>query len=72
VSSFRRDNDFDRRIEPPAAATVPSLCPACRSTAISTTGKSADANAYWRCDACGEVWNVGRRGASRSGANSWR
>jgi transposase-like protein len=71
VRPFRRDNDFHRRFEPPAAATVPSVCPVCRATAISTTAKSPDANAYWRCAGCGEVWNVSRRDA-RSAASSWR
>ena len=72
MSFYRRDNDFDRRSEPPAVQTVPSVCPACRSTAISTTAKSPDANAYWRCAACGEVWNMSRRDSSRSGASPWR
>ena len=69
---FRHNNDFDRRFEAPAAATVPSVCPDCRSPSISTTAKSPDANAYWRCAACGEVWNMSRRDSSRSGASSWR
>jgi transposase-like protein len=62
------DRDF---IEYPRAratvTTVPSTCPACNSPAISTTAKRPDANSYWRCDACGEVWNARRRQEMRSG-----
>ena len=53
-------------------ADNPSVCPACRSSAIITTAKSPDVNAYWRCKKCGEVWNVSRRESRRSGVNRWR
>jgi transposase-like protein len=43
----------------------PSSCPACRSADIATASKHADASAYWRCSACGEVWNVDRQRTSR-------
>jgi hypothetical protein len=46
-------------------AIAPSKCPACRSSDITTTSKIVTAQAYWRCVACGEVWNVRRRGATR-------
>jgi hypothetical protein len=26
-----------------------------------------DENAYWRCSACGEVWNASRRGTASGG-----
>jgi hypothetical protein len=38
----------------------PARCPACRSTDLITTSKATDAS-YWRCRACGEVWNAKRR-----------
>ena len=65
---------------PPAGAPAPgeppeppSACPACRSSAISTTAKSPDATSYWRCDKCGEIWNAGRRDGERGGGVSgWR
>lgn len=38
----------------------PSRCPACRSQDVTTTSKVVNADAYWRCCACGEVWNVAR------------
>ena len=44
-----------------AAATIPIVCPACQSPAISTTSRNPDDNAYWRCTGCGEVWNASRR-----------
>ncbi len=52
----------------------PALCPACRSKDISTTSKTPDTASYWRCGACGEIWNVGRlKEASRhSSRPTWR
>jgi transposase-like protein len=45
---------------------APTHCPACRSSDVKTTSKVIDASTYWRCGACGEVWNVARlRAASR-------
>ena len=40
---------------------VPTACPVCRATDLKTTSKTVDAATYWRCNACGEVWNAGRR-----------
>lgn len=40
---------------------APAACPVCRSTDLKTTSKTVDEDTYWRCRACGEVWNVGRR-----------
>jgi transposase-like protein len=45
--------------------TPPSACPACRSSDITTANKTVTAETYWRCLACGEVWNVARREANR-------
>jgi transposase-like protein len=47
----------------PGDVAPPSHCPVCRSHDVSTTGKVASVDAYWRCGACGEVWNVGRHRA---------
>jgi predicted Zn finger-like uncharacterized protein len=41
-------------------ATPPASCPACRSRDLVTTSKVANADSYWRCCACGEVWNAAR------------
>lgn len=55
-----------------AAATTPTVCPACRSSAIATTSRVPDENAYWRCDGCGEVWNASRRNARPQRGQPWR
>ena len=51
------------RIDQEAAdhqAQAQTACPFCRSAKITTTSKVLDSSAYWRCEACGQVWNVGR------------
>ena len=45
-------------------AHAPSHCPACGSRNVQTTSKIVTAATYWRCQSCGEVWNVGRRQAA--------
>jgi predicted Zn finger-like uncharacterized protein len=42
--------------EPP----LPTVCPNCQSSAIATVSKVADAESYWRCQNCGDVWNPNR------------
>lgn len=70
MSAFHPDGGA---LNPSAAASVPTTCPACRSTSISTTAKNPDVSSYWRCGSCGEIWNVSRRHGIRSGVNnSWR
>ena len=44
----------------PCGLTTPARCPSCRSLDLVTTSKVVTADAYWRCCACGEVWNAGR------------
>jgi predicted Zn finger-like uncharacterized protein len=51
---------------------LPASCPACRSSSIVTTAKKPDADSYWRCTTCGEVWNDSRRQNQRYGARGWR
>src|SRR5438552_14897515 len=51
---------------------APASCPACRSSSIVTTAKSPDADSYWRCTTCGEVWNDSRRQAPRYKMPGWR
>ena len=45
--------------EPP-----PTVCPFCRSARISIPNEKVSASTYWRCDACGQMWNVKRHTAS--------
>jgi len=52
------------------AVERPQACPACQSKAVGTLAKSITAATYWRCQACGEVWNVGRRRSASSGPRS--
>jgi hypothetical protein len=55
---------------------APRTCPFCRSTDIATTSKMMDTSAYWRCLACGEMWNAGRLDQSapthHMGGPRWR
>ncbi|MET0214760.1 MAG: MJ0042-type zinc finger domain-containing protein [Vicinamibacterales bacterium] len=51
----------------------PPPCPSCRSTATVTTSPSPNAESYWRCTKCGDVWNVARAQADRFRArHTWR
>jgi formate dehydrogenase maturation protein FdhE len=43
------------------ATTAPQCCPACKSQSIASMAKSPDANSYWRCLGCGEMWCPARR-----------
>ena len=60
----RSDSDRTKR-SPPA-------CPACTSASVTTTAKHPDVDSYWRCERCGEVWNIGRRHDGPNGAVPWR
>jgi predicted Zn finger-like uncharacterized protein len=60
--------------EPPktAADMPPPPCPSCRSTATVTTSPNPNAESYWRCTKCGDVWNVARAQADRYRTRHWR
>ena len=36
----------------------PDACPFCRSTNIVTVEKTITTTTYWRCEACGDIWNA--------------
>jgi transposase-like protein len=57
---------------PSATDTTPPVCPSCHSTATVTTATRPDADTYWRCTTCGDVWNVARSHTDRYGAHRWR
>jgi predicted Zn finger-like uncharacterized protein len=57
---------------PSAADSIPASCPACQSAAILTTSKTPDAESYWRCTTCGEVWNASRLQPQRHRNRGWR
>lgn len=65
MDSFDRSNSARMPNSPPA-------CPACKSSAVTTTAKHPDVDSYWRCERCGEVWNIGRRQDGPIGAMPWR
>ncbi len=71
-----RDSPSSDTAEAAAPVTVPSNCPTCRSSEVTTVSKVVTAATYWRCGACGDVWNAGRRrevtGYSRAGAGMGR
>jgi transcription elongation factor Elf1 len=39
---------------------APKACPFCNSVDVATTSKTVNVSTYWRCSACGEIWNAGR------------
>ena len=51
---------------------TPSRCPSCGSTNVMTSSKIVTSDCYWRCEACGEVWNVARRDAAGRSAGQYR
>jgi predicted Zn finger-like uncharacterized protein len=72
-----RDHNFrtPRTDEPTSSApiAIPASCPACQSSSIVTKMQNPDADSYWRCTKCGEVWNdTRRRGTPRRGVSGWR
>ena len=72
MASFVFDKGPGHPPQSPDAVERPACCPSCRSVAISTTARNPDEHAYWRCGACGEVWNAARRTAARTSTNPWR
>jgi uncharacterized Zn finger protein len=55
-----RDHRIDRR-QADEATPAPTRCPGCGSAGLTTTSKVITSATYWRCKACGEIWNAGRR-----------
>lgn len=46
--------------QPTEAIVAPKACPFCNSVDVTTTSKAVNVSTYWRCTACGQIWNVGR------------
>ena len=46
--------------DPKPDVAAPVFCPFCRSKELSTASKVINESTYWRCTACGEIWNPGR------------
>jgi hypothetical protein len=53
------------RNHPPEPVARPLACPTCGSRDLTTASTVVTVETYWRCVACGEIWNVARHGASR-------
>ena len=60
---FRGDPNMFRERQPIPGEPIepPTKCPECNSPRVTTTSKTITASTYWRCEACGEIWNAGRR-----------
>jgi transposase-like protein len=58
-------------ISPAAPVTPAPRCPVCRSLDVKTTAPVATDSSYWRCLACGEVWNLGRRESHQRSRYGW-
>ena len=43
-----------------SATSEPVSCPFCKSRDVTTTSKEVNVSTYWRCTACGQIWNVSR------------
>lgn len=58
----------------PESEPPPTTCPFCRSPKIGTASERVDASTYWRCEACGDMWNIARlRHSSRyNGGPRWQ
>jgi ribosomal protein L37AE/L43A len=54
----------------PTPPPAPPACPFCRSTRVTTTSKLVTDSTYWRCEACGQIWNPARLVAPRA-ARRW-
>ena len=55
----------------PETAAPVTKCPFCESTRVATTTKAVSSSTYWRCEACGEIWNPGRQRSSTSQRRGW-
>jgi transposase-like protein len=47
----------------------PTTCPFCKSSQIAAATEKVDASTYWRCESCGEMWNLGRLNVSANRQN---
>jgi transposase-like protein len=47
-------------------AIKPAVCPSCGSQAVGTLAKAVTAETMWRCQRCGDSWQV-QRGNARFG-----
>jgi transposase-like protein len=70
-----RFRDWDRSAQgtqgtPEPVPTNVTKCPFCESQSVTTTGNALLSSTYWRCQACGEIWNPARQ-APAAGRRRW-
>ena len=70
----RFDSRGGANSQSPATFTpdIPTACPVCKSSSITTTAKKPDVSSYWRCTSCGEIWNISRRDGVGGRFERWR
>jgi len=69
MSDFRSGTSADA----PSKVPIPvESCPTCQSTAVVTTAKIPDSDSYWRCTACGDIWNPKRQSTRPYTRQAWR
>jgi ribosomal protein L37AE/L43A len=54
------DDKSDRRNDDTPAAHTPTECPFCQSRSLASTDRKINAESYWRCERCGQIWNPAR------------
>ena len=59
------------RQEQPLPPATPVTCPFCGAGTIKAASEKVDASSYWRCVACGEMWNLNRMQVAPVRRSSW-
>ena len=60
--TVHRGGAFRAGAQPADAILAPKACPFCTSVDVTTTSKAVNVSTYWRCVACGQIWNADRLG----------
>jgi hypothetical protein len=55
-----------RPSDPSEQARRPDACPFCGCRAVGTLAKQITTATYWRCQGCGEGWNVAQLALSKA------
>jgi ribosomal protein L37AE/L43A len=53
-------------VDPDEEQRRPDACPFCHSKAVGTLAKQITAATYWRCQECGELWNIAQLERAKS------
>jgi ribosomal protein L37AE/L43A len=72
MRSDARGASTERSRKSDADPNLVTECPFCQSGNVSTTSKAVTAATYWRCHACGQIWNGTRLDVARPyGRRRW-